>query len=74
MQLYRLLTEDDTSAFCHKVSAALSAGWSLHGSPTMAWDAARGVMRCAQAVVKDDPGAGAPLAAAQIAATPDSAG
>ena len=57
MQLYRLLTEDDTSAFCHKVTAALNAGWTLHGSPTMAWDAARGVMRCAQAVVKEAPGA-----------------
>jgi hypothetical protein len=56
MKLYRLLTEDDTSAFCHKVSAALDAGWELHGSPAYAFDAARGVMRCAQAVVKDVPG------------------
>jgi len=56
MRLYRLLTEDDTSAFCHKVTAALNAGWELHGSPSMAFDAARGVMRCAQAVVKDAPG------------------
>mgnify|MGYP001086581970 CR=1 FL=1 len=53
MLAYRLLTEDDTSAFCHKVSEALSKGWQLEGSPTMAFDAARGVMRCAQAVVKD---------------------
>ena len=53
MQIYRLLTEDDTSAFCHKVSEALSKGWSLHGAPTMTFDAARGVMRCGQAVVKD---------------------
>lgn len=53
MQAYRLLTEDDTSEFCHKVSLALSKGWALHGSPTMAFDAARGVMRCAQAVVKE---------------------
>ena len=50
---YRLLTEDDTSAFCHKVSAALAHGWQLHGQPTMAFDAARGVMRCGQAVTKD---------------------
>lgn len=61
MKAYRLLTEDDTSAFCHKVSAALSKGWELHGSPTMAFDSKRGVMRCAQAVVKEvdasyDPG------------------
>lgn len=52
-QIYRLLTDDDTSAFCHKVSLALSKGWVLHGSPANAFDAARGVMRCAQAVVKD---------------------
>lgn len=56
MNLYRFLTEDDTSAFCHKVSAALNAGWQLHGQPTYAFDAARGVMRCGQAVVKTAPG------------------
>lgn len=53
--IYRLLTEDDTSAFCHKVSDALAKGWSLHGDPTYAFDAARGVMRCGQAVIKDVP-------------------
>ena len=52
-KIYRLLTEDDTSAFCHKVSAALSRGWALHGAPAYAFDAGRGVMRCAQAVTKD---------------------
>lgn len=52
-RIYRLLTEDDTSAFCHKVSLALSRGWSLHGSPTMTFDAARGVVRCGQAVTKE---------------------
>ena len=56
MRLYRFLTEDDTSAFCHKVSAALAKGWALHGPPTYAFDAARGVMRCGQAVVKEVPG------------------
>ena len=53
MKLYRLLTEDDTSAFCHKVSLALSKGWELHGSPVYSFDAVRGVMRCGQAVVKE---------------------
>ena len=53
MKIYRLLTEDDTSAFCHKVSEALAKGWLLHGDPTMAFDAARGVMRCGQAVTKE---------------------
>lgn len=51
--IYRLLTEDDTSAFCHKVSAALASGWQLHGGPSISFDAARGVMRCAQAVTKE---------------------
>ena len=56
MKLYRLLTEDDTSAFCHKVTDALNKGWELYGSPTYAFDSARGVMRCGQAVVKEAPG------------------
>ena len=53
MTLYRFLTADDTSAFCHKVTEALSKGWHLHGSPTYAFDAANGVMRCGQAVTKE---------------------
>ena len=56
MKIYRFLSEDDTSAFCHKVSEALSKGWELHGSPAYAFDAANGVMRCGQAVTKDVPG------------------
>lgn len=55
MKAYRFLSEDDTSAFCHKVTKALNNGWSLHGDPTYAFDAARGVMRCGQAVVKEVP-------------------
>ena len=50
--IYRFITEDDTSQFCHRVSEALSKGWSLQGDPSMAFDAARGVMRCGQAVTK----------------------
>ncbi|MGY6549525.1 MAG: DUF1737 domain-containing protein [Roseinatronobacter sp.] len=53
MQAYRLLTGEDSSAFCHKVTEALAKGWVLHGSPAYAFDARAGVMRCAQAVVKD---------------------
>lgn len=52
-KIYRLLTEDDTSEFCHKISAALSKGWDLHGGPTIAFDPVKGAMRCAQAVTKD---------------------
>lgn len=51
---YRLLTGDDTAAFCAKVTAALAEGWRLHGGPAYAYDHANGVMRCAQAVVKDE--------------------
>ncbi len=53
MQLYRFLSEHDTSVFCHKVTAALNKGWVLHGNPTYAFDAAQGIMRCGQAVVKE---------------------
>ncbi|MEZ5724338.1 MAG: DUF1737 domain-containing protein [Paracoccaceae bacterium] len=55
--IYRFLSEDDTSAFCHKISAALAKGWQLHGPATMAFDSARGVMRCGQAVTKEIEGA-----------------
>lgn len=53
MIAYRFLSDDDTAAFCHKVTEALSKGWRLHGGPTYAFDAARGVMRCGQAVTKE---------------------
>jgi hypothetical protein len=52
-RIYRFLSEQDTSAFCHKVSDALAKGWELHGSPTQTFDAASGVMRCGQAVTKE---------------------
>lgn len=53
MLAYRFLSDVDTSAFCHKVTAAIARGWSLHGGPTYAFDAAAGAMRCGQAVVKE---------------------
>lgn len=56
MKLYRFLSADDTSEFCHKVTKALNEGWSLHGDPTYAFDQSNGVMRCGQAVVKEKPG------------------
>lgn len=55
MIAYRLLTEEDSAAFCHKVTKALNEGWSLYGSPQYAFDAAQGKMFCAQAVTKDVP-------------------
>ncbi|KFI32255.1 hypothetical protein CG51_02620 [Haematobacter missouriensis] len=60
MKLYRFLSDDDTSAFCHKVTAALNAGWDLHGGPTYAFDGANGIMRCGQAVVKEVEGTYSP--------------
>lgn len=53
MKVFRLITDDDTSEFCHRVTEALSKGWDLQGSPQYAFDQKRGVMRCAQAVVKE---------------------
>lgn len=51
--LYRCITEDDNSHFCHRVTEALSKGWALHGAPSMAFDPQKGVMRMAQAITKD---------------------
>lgn len=51
--LYRCITEDDTSRFCHRVTEALAKGWSLHGGPTMAFDPEKRVMRLAQSVTKE---------------------
>ena len=53
MIAYRLLTGPDDASFCHKVTEALSKGWSLHGSPAYGHDAETGTMRCAQAVTKE---------------------
>jgi hypothetical protein len=60
MKLYRFLSDDDTSAFCHKVTAALNEGWELYGTPTYAFDAKKGTMRCGQAVTKEAPGTYSP--------------
>lgn len=46
MLIYRFLSGEDDSAFCHKVTKALSEGWSLHGSPTYAYDQMSKKMRC----------------------------
>ena len=56
----RGMSGDDTAEFCHKVTAALNKGWVLHGAPTYAYDAAKGLMRCGQAVVKEAPGSYTP--------------
>lgn len=55
MLIYRFLTGDDDSQFCHKVTKALSEGWQLHGAPAYAFDAAGRKMRCGQAVTREAP-------------------
>lgn len=53
MKLYRYITGPDDSSFCKRVSKALSAGWNLHGSPTLAHNPHTDGMMCGQAVVKE---------------------
>jgi hypothetical protein len=60
MQVYRLLTGKDDSAFCHRVTAALNAGWELHGPPSITYDSAKGEVICAQAIRKSVPGTYSP--------------
>ncbi len=52
MQIYRLITGPDDNAFCHRVTAALNKGWSLHGSPSLTFDPVQGRTICGQAVTK----------------------
>jgi hypothetical protein len=53
MKLYRFLTGPDDASFCHRVTDALNKGWALHGSPTLAYNAAANAMVAGQAIVKD---------------------
>ena len=45
--LYRLLTGQDNSDFCHNVTFALSKGWKLFGDPQYSYDSQSSEMRCA---------------------------
>lgn len=56
MKLYRYLTGPDDSAFCHRISAALNAGWELYGNPTLTYDPERQRVIAGQAIVKETPG------------------
>lgn len=56
MKLFRLLTEDDSSEFCRKVSETVSKEWMLHGDPIYALNAIIEVMRCGKAVVEEAAG------------------
>ena len=55
MKLYRMITGPDDYTFCHRVSKALSAGWQLHGSASLSFDAVKGRTMCGQPIVKDVP-------------------
>jgi len=52
MKLFRYLTGPDDASFCHRVTAALNAGWELHGSPSLAYDAEARRVVCGQAITK----------------------
>ena len=52
MIVCRLLTDDESSEFCQRVTEVLSLGWELYGDTQYANDEKRGVMRCAQAIMK----------------------
>jgi len=53
LTVYRYLTGPDDASFCHRVTQALSKGWQLYGSPTLAFDSAKGRVICGQALTKD---------------------
>lgn len=51
--IYRLLSGPDDAAFCHRITEALSRGWSLRGNPALAFDAERKSVIVAQAITKE---------------------
>jgi hypothetical protein len=52
MQIYRFVSGEDDSAFCQRVTKAMSEGWELYGSPAYAYDAVAKKMKCGQAITK----------------------
>ncbi len=60
MKLYRYFTGPDDTAFCLRVSEALSSGWELYGGPTLTFDPTKGRVIAGQAVVKEVDGAFSP--------------
>ena len=53
MILYRCITGKDDAEFCHRVTAALNKGWSLHGSPSLTYDQDKKSVICAQSITKE---------------------
>ena len=50
--IYRYLTGPDDATFCHRVTDALSKGWTLYGSPTLTFDPSQNRVTCGQAIIK----------------------
>jgi hypothetical protein len=53
MNVYRMLTGPDDATFCHRVTEALNKGWSLYGSPSLAYDPEKQRVICGQGIVKE---------------------
>lgn len=53
MKAYRYITGKDDATFCHRITAALNAGWQLYGNPTLTYDAEKKQVICGQAIVKE---------------------
>ncbi len=53
MRAYRYITGKDDASFCHRITAALNAGWQLYGNPTLTYDAEKKQVVCGQAIVKE---------------------
>jgi len=53
MRLYRMITGPDDSAFCDRITKAISEGWELHGSASLSFDPVKGRTMCGQAIIKD---------------------
>ena len=55
MKGYRWSTSGERGGWGGRGTEAISNGWKLYGEPKMTFDKKRGVMRCAQAVIKNAP-------------------
>ena len=53
LKVYRLLTCEDASKVCYKVTKAPTNGWELAGCPSYSHDVTVGVMHCGRAIIKD---------------------
>ncbi|WP_373085921.1 DUF1737 domain-containing protein [Sneathiella sp.] len=51
---YRLLTGEDSYAFCQRVSDALKEGYILYGSPAATFDSNSNRVIVAQAVIRPE--------------------